>query len=854
MPPVRAHPSVPISSSRTSEREASPARAGRKRASENTENEPASSRPRLSEEEDDDDRYGSRFSRNGMGNGGVYGVSNYYGNNPVSTDGDYTSGILPMFNGTNNAFHNMHDPNHLEDASVLLSMAYPGGVPGSDASPTIGMVLGETGGAEEAAAAATTKTDDATENNEATVPTSENEADSAKSGFDSGAVENPARPAAPGAVLPESMGNLDGSISWLNANGQDGGDASNWLSSDSSRPLSPFNMTNLFNSSSFNLLSNETTAMAIAAAAAAATAGVSPNTSNSEGEQQQNQQQQQTQQQPQRNVNDVVARILEQLAMNDVPETRANPNPERPLLRLANKEIVIRSGSETPQSSRFYLPSDRFAGCYQIPHWGLPPLRTLSLMAARTYYTVLNHCSFVHEPTFQLIDTAACLAFAICTVGGIRPSGRNLALAAATKSTAQDRLLDSAWEGVFNDYGNFGVGVDPEEEEDRRRVEEWEGGQIVRHEKTNMLVKSFSLAKGVLMSEYNVALLQALILYHAPYFLSEHEHERRQANMFLATIVNITRQIGFFSTDEDHVKPTTILPTIPFSPAELTSAWKRWVHLESRRRTAFLVYHLDTVSALESNFGPAIIHPSEVAHIPLPAPDSVWKAGSAEEWYRACQSWRPMTLDEAMRRTFDLPSSGPLDEAPKGLALDPNLLQDGEYGAFARTAIIMTLLRGIMDLGEGRRSHGDWRDLTDLWISANHLRPSKVCLSADGFPIGQCSPEALRARFSLGLQRWRAGWDADPSCVQQATSPAPSIPTPAASTPGTVSDTGSSIKGAPRPVYCEEALPFYVLANSLMEVLAGQPPTPQPGFNAFSNVKYDQMLNASRILARAGEI
>lgn len=813
-----------------------------------------------------------------MGNGGVYGVSNYYGNNPVSTEGDYTSGILPMFNGANNAFHNMHDPNHLEDASVLLSMAYPGGVPGSDASPTIGMVLGETGGSEEIAAAATTKTDDANTTNETPVPTSENEADSAKSGFDSGAVENPARPAAPGAVLPESMGNLDGSINWLNASAQDG-EAASWLTSDSSRPLSPFNMTNLFNSPSFNLLSNETTAMAIAAAAAAATTGVSQTENNTEGEQQQqqqnNQQQQQQQQEQQQNqqqqqqqpqqqqqqqqkvTNDVVARILEQLAMNEVPETRANPNPERPLLRLANKEIVIRSGSETPQSSRFYLPADRFAGCYQIPHWGLPPLRTLSLMAARTYYTVLNHCSFVHEPTFQLIDTAACLAFAICTVGGIRPSGRNLALAAANKPSTQDRLLDSAWEGVFNDYGNFGVGVDPEEEEDRRRVEEWEGGQIVRHEKTNMLVKSFSLAKGVLMSEYNVALLQALILYHAPYFLSEHEHERRQANMFLATIVNITRQIGFFSADEDHAKPTTALPTIPFTPLELTTAWKRWVHLESRRRTAFLVYHLDTVSALESNFGPAIIHPSEVAHIPLPAPNSVWKAATAEEWYRACQSWRPMTLDEAMRRTFDLPSSGPLDEAPKNLTLDPNLLQDGEYGPFARTAIIMTLLRGIMDLGEGRRSHGDWRDLTDLWISANHLRPSKVLLSAEGFPIGPCSPEALRARFSLGLQRWRAGWDADPSCVQQVASPAPSVPTPTAavSTPGTVSDASSSAKGkAPRPVYCEEALPFYVLANSLMEVLAAQPPNPRPGFNAFSNVKYDQMLDASRILARAGDI
>ena len=42
------------------------------------------------------------------------------------------------------------------------------------------------------------------------------------------------------------------------------------------------------------------------------------------------------------------------------------------------------------------------------------------------------------------------------------------------------------------------------------------------------------------MTEYNVALLQALILYHAPYFLSENEGERQIANMFLGTIVSVS--------------------------------------------------------------------------------------------------------------------------------------------------------------------------------------------------------------------------------------------------------------------------------------------------------------------------
>ena len=46
------------------------------------------------------------------------------------------------------------------------------------------------------------------------------------------------------------------------------------------------------------------------------------------------------------------------------------------------------------------------------------------------------------------------------------------------------------------------------------------------------------------MTEYNVALLQALILYHAPLFLSQEERERQLANMFLGTIVNVSDELS----------------------------------------------------------------------------------------------------------------------------------------------------------------------------------------------------------------------------------------------------------------------------------------------------------------------
>ena len=51
------------------------------------------------------------------------------------------------------------------------------------------------------------------------------------------------------------------------------------------------------------------------------------------------------------------------------------------------------------------------------------------------------------------------------------------------------------------------------------------------------------------MTEYNVALLQALILYHAPYFLSEDDGERACANMFLGTIVNVSCSLHYLASE-----------------------------------------------------------------------------------------------------------------------------------------------------------------------------------------------------------------------------------------------------------------------------------------------------------------
>jgi len=143
-----------------------------------------------------------------------------------------------------------------------------------------------------------------------------------------------------------------------------------------------------------------------------------------------------------------------------------------------------------------------------------------------------------------------------------------------------------------------------------------------------------------------------------------------------------------------------------------------------------------------------------VALIPLPAPDSLWNAETAEDWLRAVKKYRPMTMDEAMRRIFFLPTFGAFDALHEQADTKfYNLLNESELGPFARAAMILCLLRGVMDIGEGKRDRGDWRDLTDLWVSCSWLKPSSKMLSSDGTDLGSITRECLRGRFAMGLER-----------------------------------------------------------------------------------------------------
>lgn len=166
----------------------------------------------------------------------------------------------------------------------------------------------------------------------------------------------------------------------------------------------------------------------------------------------------------------------------------------------------------------------------------------------------------------------------------------------------------------------------------------------------------------------------------------------------------------------EHAQPT--LPILSLSSDEaLDSQWHYWIRLETRRRTAFVVYILDTLAFLEFGTRPSITQP-DIASLPVPASDNLWNAPNKEAWALAVQSYTPMTVDEAMRRVFFLPECGVFDahHAESGQRYY-QLLNQYEFGPFARVVMIVTLLHGVLDIGEGKRDINSKSQLREAWLT-----------------------------------------------------------------------------------------------------------------------------------------
>ncbi|CDS01350.1 hypothetical protein [Sporisorium scitamineum] len=420
----------------------------------------------------------------------------------------------------------------------------------------------------------------------------------------------------------------------------------------------------------------------------------------------------------------------------------------------------------TDSRNPFFIPPDMFRPCYSIQHWSLPPITRLSVLALHAQQNLLKHFPVIHEPTFRITTTPGCVAFAMCMLGG-HEAGR--------KWWAGEEVVPKSAINIINSHG-----VDkPVSELQRvmdtgpsRYIDEEDGQELVKpivmSEKTEMLMRTFaSRCKSV---KDKCSVVQALMLFQGNNFLSSDATTRMVAGVSHGTVVTLARQAGFFDPDAEHAQrgaPSaedvmqqvlfesvdmcfsySFLPSYGDDKEEGDQVWRRWAELEGRRRSAFVIYTIDTVAHLDAAV-PTLLATKEVAHLPLPSPDHIWRAPTASSWNTALAKHDGLTLDEALQQLLSAePGNSLLQETPG----QPSLY--GAHGPFARLVMVLALLRGIIEMLEGRATRVAKPSSLNRWMKRAGA-PSNGSATASDAQVGL---------YKKALVRWRKAWDQDPTC------------------------------------------------------------------------------------------
>jgi hypothetical protein len=335
---------------------------------------------------------------------------------------------------------------------------------------------------------------------------------------------------------------------------------------------------------------------------------------------------------------------------------------------------------------------------------------------------------------------------------------------------------------------------------------------IVRHEKTDMMFKIFDRDHKKMSPGDILAVIQTLLLYQAPALLTDQHPNRKCAVKVLKRVIELARISGLFKPAAKFV--TSMVTISPNEADKNERQWHKWINTEKFRRTAWLLYVFDTLVSLDPEVTPSISL-MDVAHIPLPSPPQLWAAGTSHEWATRQilhpQNMWNATLSNALTCSFTPPNSNTIFDEEKRLPLEAV-----EVGPFARLVIVLTLLRGVIEFGEGKKDGGL---LVQEWmIPAGRF--NGAYLSFDSF---------VQSTFTRALDKWRQGWDFDRYCYSS-----------------TLGDA----------IFTEDATPFYWLTAVLLNMLGDQPKVnadSNEGTNRLATADYPGMLATARQFARAGE-
>lgn len=195
-----------------------------------------------------------------------------------------------------------------------------------------------------------------------------------------------------------------------------------------------------------------------------------------------------------------------------------------------------------------------------------------------------------------------------------------------------------------------------------------------------------------------------MVLFAVPLLFSPIENQRRTGYQELAIIVeNARSQTDALTPNMPHsrIYGSPLTDANFLGPGYSTEKrWREWISLETCRRMDWMLYIFDTLSIVEAGNAP-LIKPSDLAGFPLPVPDTVWQAPSADAWSLALMGYCPTTLDTAMRDHFQTNQGGFSASGIESTSHLNSLLLRNDFGMFGRLVMVVTLLRGLVALGRG---------------------------------------------------------------------------------------------------------------------------------------------------------
>jgi hypothetical protein len=191
-------------------------------------------------------------------------------------------------------------------------------------------------------------------------------------------------------------------------------------------------------------------------------------------------------------------------------------------------------------------------------------------------------------------------------------------------------------------------------------------------------------------------------MYAAPLLFSPIEDQRIVGYAQISQIIDCARdKTAILDSEQPHFRlyGSPLTDSNQQGPGYNHKRWKEWISLETRRRLIWMIYIFDTLSIVEAGREPRITS-ADVGRIPLPVPDTVWQATSADAWSLTLMGYCPTSLDTALRNHFQT-NTGGLNGFESSSHLN-SLLVRNDFGMFGRLVMVATLLRGLVALGRGQ--------------------------------------------------------------------------------------------------------------------------------------------------------